>query len=74
MNMADTDDPPIPEGYSPPEVSPGEDDRLDEVRRSLQQAVDETDRAIAKHARYLKEKISEIEAMLGASVWRNPFL
>jgi hypothetical protein len=62
--MADTDDHPIPETGSSPAKAPADDvDRLDEA-----------DRAIAKHARYLKETISEIEAMLGASVWRNPFM
>jgi hypothetical protein len=75
VNMADRDDQPIPEAYDlPPEATCGEGDRIDEVRRSVQDALDETDRAIANHARYLQEKISEIEAMLGASVWRNPFL
>jgi hypothetical protein len=73
--MADTDEHPSPEGSNLPVDPPaGDDGRLDAVRRSAQEALDETDRAIAKHARYLKESISEIEAMLGASVWRNPFV
>jgi hypothetical protein len=75
VNMADTDDYPVPElSDLARDRLPDGGDGLDEVRRSLQETIDETDRAIAKHARHLKDKISEIEAMLGASVWRNPFL
>jgi hypothetical protein len=55
------------------QVSTDNRDELNEAVKYVQDAIDETDRAIATHARYLKDSIREIDAMLGASAWRNPF-
>jgi hypothetical protein len=54
-------------------VNPPDTDRLKEARQSIQDAIDATDVAIAKQAGELRDKIKEIEALIGPSEWRNPF-